>query len=70
MSVAAALLLVAQTAAPVATAPSVPAIDGSAQASVTVRRAARIDVSEMESSAGDDRQVARDQAGTLWIEFR
>ena len=78
MSLAASLLLIAQSAAPAvgdAPKPSGSPVAVQASATVTIRRAAVIRVSDngdtsVEAVASaNEVQRSRDEAGTVWIEF-
>ena len=80
MSLAVALLVIAQSAAPAAGANAAPAritpVAERVTVSVVVLRPARIsfDINDEEETTGETRnrsiQRARDAAGTVWIEFR
>ncbi|MAY20071.1 MAG: hypothetical protein CL955_05585 [Erythrobacteraceae bacterium] len=79
MSLAAALVLIAQAASPGVAPPAVEqraAIAEQVRASVTVLRPARISVAAEDGSVsvdaptnGQSVQRSRDAAGTLWVEF-
>ncbi|MEP2235990.1 MAG: hypothetical protein ABJ045_03795 [Alteripontixanthobacter sp.] len=66
MFAAAAFLMLAQSAAP---ADSPPVAHASAHSSVKIVRATRIDIGNAARGDTQGAQIARDEAGKLWIEF-